>query len=236
MTTNRLICIGHRGASGYLPENTLPSFEKAIQLGCDWVELDVYLVENELLVIHDERVDRTTNGTGVVSELDLAYIRSLDAGGGAGVPTLPEVIDAIDHRCGINIELKGNATAVAATRILNDYCSRGWDRTEFLISSFKHQELAKMDAGYRRGALFVNITDDIWERSARLDAWSVHLACGSINQAIVDEAHSRGYRVLVYTVDNPGDIARLAGFGVDGLFSNFPDRVLLHAGMKSQSD
>ena len=206
MTTKRLICIGHRGAAGYLPENTLPSFERAVQLGCDWVELDVHRVGNELLVIHDEQVERTTNGKGVISALDLAYIRSLDAGGGARVPTLSEVIDMIDHRCGINIELKGDNTADAVSQQLNDYCARGWDRAEFLISSFQHQELAKVAGGYRRGALFVSME--------------------SVHQAIVDEAHARGYQLLVYTVNDPEDLRRLAGYGVDGFFSDFPDRVL----------
>ena len=226
MTTKRLICIGHRGAAGYLPENTLPSFERAVQLGCDWVELDVHRVGNELLVIHDEQVERTTNGKGVISALDLAYIRSLDAGGGAGVPTLSEVIDMIDHRCGINIELKGDNTADAVSQQLNDYCARGWDRAEFLISSFQHQELAKVAGGYRRGALFVSMTEDSWEEVARLDAWSVHLLAESVHQAIVDEAHARGYQLLVYTVNDPEDMRRLAGYGVDGFFSDFPDRVL----------
>ncbi len=232
MTTNQPVCIGHRGAAGHTPENTLPSFEKAIRLGCPWVELDVHLVEDELLVIHDARVDRTTNGTGALAELELAYIRSLDAGGGAQVPTLAEVIDCIARRCSINIELKsdktelkGDSVAVATGRLLNDYCARGWRQSDFLISSFNHQELARMDETYRRGVLFVDLVDDIWERTARLNAWSVHLAFGAVNQAIVDEAHARGYRILAYTLNDPADIKRLADYGVDGLVSDFPDRV-----------
>ena len=87
-----MIVIGHRGAKGYEPENTLPSFEKAIQLGCDYVELDVHLADDELFVIHDFSVDRTTNGWGKISKLTREQIESLDAGNGQKIPTLSEVL------------------------------------------------------------------------------------------------------------------------------------------------
>ena len=123
---HNMICIGHRGASGYAPENTLEAFELAISMHCPWVELDVYAVEDELLVIHDDTLERTTNGRGRVMQTPLAALRSLDAGKGQQIPTLSEVIELIDHRAGINIELKGEHTALPVNRLLADYRERGW--------------------------------------------------------------------------------------------------------------
>jgi len=100
---NPLLCFAHRGASGHEPENTLSAVEKAIILGSDWIEVDVYAVEGELIVIHDERLERTTNGTGSVMDKTLAYLQSLDAGKGQQIPSLREVFDCVDHRAVINV-------------------------------------------------------------------------------------------------------------------------------------
>ena len=120
-----MICIGHRGACGYAPENTLAAFELAITMGCPWLELDVYAVEGELLVIHDDTLERTTNGKGQVMQTPLATLRSLDAGNGQQIPTLKEVIELVDHRAGINIELKGPHTAAPVCQLLHDYLAQG---------------------------------------------------------------------------------------------------------------
>jgi glycerophosphoryl diester phosphodiesterase len=103
-------CIGHRGACGHAPENTLSSFELAIEMGCPWIELDVYHIDGELLVIHDDTLERTTNGTGDVMDQSVAYLRTLDAGDGQQIPTLNEIIELVGHRAGINVELKGPDT------------------------------------------------------------------------------------------------------------------------------
>ena len=137
-----VLCIGHRGAKGYMPENTLPSFQYAMDLGCDWLELDVYSVEDELLVIHDKRVDRTTDGHGLIEELKLDYLRSLDAGNGAKIPTLTEVLDLVNGKCGINVELKGRNTALPVSELLSNYA---WSAEKVLLSSFDHEELAQTD-------------------------------------------------------------------------------------------
>ena len=117
----KVISIGHRGAKGYKPENTLPSFKHAMDLGCDWLELDVYFVSGELLVIHDKSVDRTTNGKGNVEDLPLDYLRSLDAGDGAPIPTLNEVLCLVNNQCGVNVELKGKNTAQPVSEVLANY-------------------------------------------------------------------------------------------------------------------
>ncbi len=219
-------CIGHRGAKGYKPENTLASFEHALALGCSWVELDVYSVEEHLLVIHDKAVDRTTNGTGLIADMSFDALRELDAGSGQQIPTLDEVIALIDRRCSINVELKGPNTADPVNQALKRYCSDGWEPEQFLVSSFYHEELAKADKTYRRGALFHNLPDDWLSQAQSLDAWSANFAHKDVSSELVNTAHDAGLKVLAYTANESNDIKRLADAGVDGIFSDFPDRVL----------
>lgn len=219
-------CIGHRGAKGHVAENTLASFEKAIAFGCPWIELDVHAVEEELIVIHDREVDRTTNGTGRIKELSLGYIRSLDAGGGEKIPTLSEVLDLVDRRARINVELKGKGTAARVSELLNGYLEKDWQTDDFLLSSFNHTELMQADPRYRRGALFDKLTDDMWEQAEHLEAWSVNVDKKDVSQSLVTEAHNRGFKVLVYTVNKEAVIRKMLGFGVDGIFSDYPDRVI----------
>ncbi len=220
-----LLCIGHRGAKGHLPENTLPSFEKAISLGCPWIELDVHLVENELVVMHDRTVDRTTNGSGKLKEMTLSEVRKLDAGDGAQVPLLSEVMALARGRAKINIELKGRGTAEAVSGVLDAACNDGWDPQDFLISSFWHEELSKADKRYHRGVLYEKLPADPWDEVAALEGWSINLDKDAVTESIVRQAHDRGYPVLVYTVNEPADIARVIACGVDGVFSDYPERV-----------
>lgn len=220
------ICIGHRGARGYRPENTLASFDHAIALGCPWVELDVYVVENQLIVIHDKSVERTTNGSGLISKMTFEELRGLDAGEGQQIPTLDEVAALIDGRCSINVELKGPDTAGPVNEALERYCLSGWTADQFLVSSFNHRELAKSDTTYRRGALFHKLTDDWLEQAQNLRAWSANFDYRDVDSGLVDKAHSMGLKVLVYTANEPQDIRRMFDAGVDGIFSDYPDRVM----------
>jgi len=222
---NKMICIGHRGASGYSPENTLKSFAMAIEMGCTWIELDVYAVEGELIVIHDDDLKRTTNGRGKVMETSLAKLRELDAGEGQQIPLLREVIEMVDHRAVINIELKGPETAMAVNSLLSTYCQQGWRAEEFFISSFDHEELALTDAQFRRGALFGSKVNQAQQRSLNLHAWSANLSLRSVTPALVDQLHAADLKVLVYTVNKPQDIQLMMSMGVDGIFSDVPDVV-----------
>ncbi len=114
--------IGHRGAMGYAPENTLKSFKKALELNINCVELDVHACKSgELAVIHDDEVDRTTNGKGYIAEKDLNEVKILDAGEGEKIPLLSEVLDLIDKRIKINIELKAEGTAKPVYEMIEDY-------------------------------------------------------------------------------------------------------------------
>jgi glycerophosphoryl diester phosphodiesterase len=228
LTGTNFNCFGHRGACGYAPENTLSSFALAQKLGCHWVELDVYSVEGELLVIHDDTLERTTNGQGEVIDQELTYLRSLDAGDGQKIPTLDEVTSLLGQHTGINIELKGPATAAPVSAFIQQCLARGWSRDHFLVSSFDLHQLAEfrqLDGVQKLGCLFHKKTDDMVEHCIELDAYSINISIKLANPDLVNQAHSAGLKVYVYTVNEPKDIQRMLAMNVDGVFSDFPDRV-----------
>lgn len=226
---NKLLCFAHRGASGYEPENTLSAVETAITLGADWIEIDVYVVERELVVFHDQRLERTTNGTGLIMEQSLEYIRSLDAGNGQRIPILQEVLNLVSHRAGINIELKGPGTADPTVFLINDYIRKEkWSCEEFLISSFNHHELARvhyLEPSIKTGVLIVGIPIGYARFAQELGAYSVHCDLDYITEAFVQDAHARSLKVFVFTVNNQNDLARMKELGVDGVFTNYPEIV-----------
>ena len=217
-----MIVIGHRGAKGYEPENTLRSFEKAIQLGCDYVELDVHLADEELFVIHDSSVDRTTNGSGKMSELTREQIKSLDAGNGQTIPTLIEVLELLDGRCGVNIELKGPGTAEPVSDLLTSLSNRSLLSFPILISSFDFKELDAASKKFRRGILFDKIPDNWIELAKDYSAWSVNLAFKEVSLDMIQSAHLHGLKVLAYTVNAPSDIMNIKYAWRRWHFQRFP--------------
>ena len=231
MNGKGLLCIGHRGAMGHAPENTLASFQKALELGTPCVELDVYYVDGKLLVFHDDRLERTTNGSGYLLDRNFDYLRSLDAGNGEKIPTLREVFEAIDFRAGVNIELKGPDTVRPVVEFISALRKHGWNDDLILVSSFNHRELAevrRIDSRIRLGAMIVGLPVDDAAFAAVLGAYSVHLSLEFVDRRFVDDAHSRGLRVFVFTVNHPDDICKMEELGVDGVFTNYPERVLRH--------
>jgi len=226
---SQLLCFGHRGAAGHAPENTLAAVEKAISLGADWVEVDVYAVEGELLVIHDDRLERTTNGVGYVAEQSLEYLRSLDAGNGEKIPFLWEVFEQVNRRAGVNVELKGPGTAAPVALLIDRYAKeRGWRYEEFLVSSFDHHELRAikhLQPKLRTGALILALPLEYARFAEALNAYSVHPGIECLDRAFVEDAHRRGLKVFVYTVNRRQDLARVIALGVDGVFTDYPEIV-----------
>ena len=212
-------CIGHRGASGHAPENTLKAFQLAIDMGCTWVELDVYAVEGELVVIHDDDVDRTTNGSGAVMAMTFAELRALDAGEGEQIPTLREVMSLCEGKVGINIELKGPDTAGPVNQLLAEL---DWQPENITISSFDHQELAKANPVFPRGALFYKPADYI-AIAQELGASSINLSTKLATPENVNLAHQHGFKVWVYTTNTRAEMTKMKTMGVDAVFTNYPD-------------
>lgn len=229
MNRKEMRCIGHRGARGHAPENTLASFQKALDLGATWVELDVYHVDGRLMVFHDERLERTTNGEGRLQEQDFNYLRSLDAGNGEKIPTLTEVFELIGMRAGVNIELKGAGTARPVVRFISALRAKGRHDHQLLVSSFQRRELSevqKRDSRIRLGIMIKGKPRDDIEFALGLGAYSVHPSRAHVNRAFVQDAHRSGLKVFVFTVNHSHDIRKMQALGVDGVFTDYPDRVL----------
>ena len=222
-----VLIIGHRGAGGLRPENTLPSFSEALAQGVNAVELDVHCVEGELVVIHDEKLERTTNGRGLVADTPLTVLRQLDAGAGAPVPLLSEVFELLPVSVGINVELKGAGTAPALAEFLDHF-----PQHNVLVSSFDHDELrifrqARGDVSV--APLFGRWRGSVWEIARELRAWSINLSTRIATRQRVADAHTQGFRVLVYTVNDLEVARQLADSGVDGVFTDHPERINLAA-------
>ncbi len=215
---------------GYEPENTLRSFRKALDMGCHMVELDVQRCRTgELVVIHDDTLERTTNGTGQVREKTLEELGALNAGKGEKIPLLEEVLDTIRGKSRVNIELKGLGTARPVARLI-DRCrsEKGWINEAFLVSSFDYEELSafrKLDPESPVGILFKEIPTGLFEFARSIRAFSFNPLFRIVDTDLVDTAHREGIRVLVWTVNEPEDIDRMKTLGVDGICSNYPDRI-----------
>lgn len=229
MTTQQLFCFGHRGASGHEPENTVRSVRKALDLGAGGVEVDVHFADGQLVVIHDDTVNRTTDGHGRVMKKSFAYLRSLDAGSGERIPALAEIFDAVNRRAIVNVELKGAQTAAPVAALIAEYVNhRGWHYEDFLVSSFDHariHEVKQLCPEIRIGALFSKTPRGLAKLAEVLGAWSLHTSKRCVTPGLVLEAHRRGLKVFAFTVNEPKDIARMKTLGVDGVFSDFPERV-----------
>jgi glycerophosphoryl diester phosphodiesterase len=230
MTKNNfLLCIGHRGAMGHSPENTLASINMALTLGAQFIEVDVYHVEGELVVFHDNRLERTTNGVGYIDEQSLAYLSTLDAGEGQRIPTLSEVCELIRGQACINIELKGAHTAAPVAKFIEHLVAQGWHYSAILVSSFNHQELLtlkQLNPQILLAVLIYGIPIDYAKFAEDLGAYAINPSIEFINQALVDDAHARNLKVYAYTANHPADIEKMQQLGVDGVFSNYPERVL----------
>ncbi len=220
----------HRGASSAAPENTMAAFQLAMDQGADGIELDVMLSkDHQLVVIHDDKVDRTTNGTGRVRDLTLAELKALDAGDGEKIPTLDEVLTRFGGKFLINIELKNYSTPFDAVPV--DVAAMVRDHNvadSILISSFNpfnfarfHRILPEVPLGM---LTFPGWAKFFGYRLFRYDALNPYFK--DIDEAMVTRVHAKGRQLNAWTVDEAADIRHLAILGVDGLITNQPQRAL----------
>ena len=227
-----MLIFAHRGASGVEPENTLRAIKAALDANVDGVEIDLHEVDGKLLVIHDRWLHRTTSGTGQIYQHDYEHLRSLDAGHGETIPTLDEVFALVAGRCKINLELKG----INNLNLLYFYIDHAIENTnlkieDVLLSSFNHRLLYAINQQrpeFPIGALTACYPLDYAKFAEQLNAYSVHLDVNFISKHFVSDAHQRGLKVFVYTVDEFEDIKTMKALGVDGIFSNFPTRSKSH--------
>ena len=227
-----MLIFAHRGASGVEPENTLRAIKTALDANVDGIEIDIHEVDGKLLVIHDRWLHRTTSGTGQIFQHNYEHLRTLDAGQGETIPTLDEVFSLVAGRCKINLELKG----INNISLLYSYIDNAIETTnliidDILISSFNHRLLYAINQQrpeFAIGALTACYPLDYAKFAEKLNAYSVHLDVNFISKHFVSDAHQRGLKVFVYTVDEFEDIKTMKALGVDGIFSNFPTRSKSH--------
>jgi glycerophosphoryl diester phosphodiesterase len=240
-TQHRTRVYAHRGFSGAYPENSMAAFLAALELGVDGLEFDVHFSKDgEMVVIHDERVDRTTNGQGLVVEHTLADLKQLDAGSwqdssfvGERIPTLHEVLDLVQawgKPVQLNIEIKSGVIPYPGLE-LNAFqliASRGLVE-DTIFSSFNHFALRDLKEAYpeaKIGLLYMEGLVDPWHYAHYLHAEALHPFYLSFDEEVVASAHNYGLAVNTFTVDEEEDMVRLQQWGVDGIFTNRPDLLL----------
>lgn len=236
--------IAHRGFSGAAPENTMAAFARAIEIGADMIELDVMLSKDgEVVVIHDETLDRTTDGKGPVAALALEKLRRLDAGSwfarefaGERIPALDEVLALVHGKILLNIEIKSEAvTETIAGGVVEKSIALVRERgmlPEVILSSFNPlalRQAKEIEPGLKLAALYNAELQGGMEpghiiRDLGVDGFNV--SDSEIAPEVVREAHALGASVAVYTVNEPDEMRRVLALGADALFTNHPDRML----------
>jgi glycerophosphoryl diester phosphodiesterase len=225
-----MLKIAHRGARGYEPENTLKSFQKALDLNADGIELDVHLSsDGHLIVIHDETIDRTTNGKGFVNTFTLAELKTFLIDDQYEIPTLKEVFDLVNKKCLINIELKGLGTADKVATLIKEYIAdQNWNYGHFIVSSFNWdllQETSNLNSNIAIGVLTEEDVEKALAFAEVIEAEAIHPDYQLLNLENVQKMQEKGFLVLPWTVNNPEDIQKIKSYQVDGIISDFPDRL-----------
>jgi glycerophosphoryl diester phosphodiesterase len=225
-----MLKIGHRGAKGYVPENTLLSFQKAIEMSVDGIELDVHLsADGEIIVIHDATIDRTTNGQGAVNSLSLRELKSFRIEKEHEIPTLIEVLNLVNKRCLINIELKGKGTAIPVVALIEKYVlEKNWQYPHFLISSFDWILLLNIHLAkpvIPLGVLTEYDVDLAFAFAKYIQATSIHSYFHLLSKEKTAKMQEEGLQVLAWTVNEKEDIQKIKSFHINGIITDYPDRI-----------
>jgi len=229
--------LAHRGYSGKAPENTMAAFELAVKSGADGLELDVHITKDgEVVVIHDDTVDRTTDGTGRVEDYTYEELLKFDAGSwfgeefkGERLPTLADVCEIVKGTDLIfNVELKAGVNFQALTEKVSDLINKYDLVSNTIISSFNHYALAyskQVNPDLRTAILYSAALYAPWEYVKMIGATALHPKHLTVVPFIVEEAHKNGLMVNPYTVDEPHDVDRMVKAGVDSVITNQVTRV-----------
>lgn len=231
------LIIGHRGAAGEAPENTLRSFQLAFEQGADAIELDIHLsADGELVVIHDHTIDRTTNGTGAVADLTLSELKRYDAGGwfheqfaGEQIPTLLEVFEIVPKDRMVNIEIKAKTGGSLEAKLIALLRRTGM-MEQAVVSSFNHKvlkHLKQIAPEVKIGLLYTaNFVDHrICAEGFGAPVFSLHPHYSMIDLGDVQLATESGMQVYPYTMNNEADMRAFIQAGVSGIITDFPGRL-----------
>jgi len=240
INTPRPIVIAHRGDKSHAPENTLAAFKMAAEKGADAIEFDVKLsADGQVIVLHDQTMERTTNGTGNVSSLSLAALRELDAGAwfseqfhGERIPTLDEVFETVGKRLLMNIELTNYATpSDELVPKVVDLVKKHALQDRILFSSFLPRNLRKarlLQPEVPRGLLAMPGIVGLWARTFGWhgDFFALHPYLREVNPSLIQRVHAAGKRVHVWTVNSEEDLKRMIDLKVDAIFTDDPGHAL----------
>ena len=216
--------IGHRGAKGYVAENTLASFQKAMELGVDGIELDVRLsLDGKVMVIHDDTVDRTTSKKGLITDFTAKELKQLD------IPTLEAVFELVNKKCFINVELKAYNTADKVAGLIEQYVSeKHWKYEDFIVSSFDWNALQQvhfLNDKIRIGVLTNTDLDLAIAFAKFIRAYSIHPYYHLLSVENVAQIQSKNFKVYPWTINEPEDIIFVKSLNVDGIITDFQDRL-----------
>lgn len=223
--------IGHRGAKGHVAENTMASIDQALEFGVDGIEIDVFLIKSgEVVVFHDEDLDRLTDTHGKIEAMTMDELRKVLVMGKHPIPTLEEVLQRIDGRVVLNIELKGNGTAKPVHSILERYIGKtGWEQKDLLISSFKWHELEVYRSLDPEIAIGVLTEHDVYP--AIIKAKEIHARAINANHHLltpqtVADIKAANLQVWCWTVNRLPDLERMVELNVDAIITDYPDRLM----------
>lgn len=233
---NRLVNFAHRGASAECPENTMAAFRRSLELGATGIETDVQMTKDgQLVLIHDEALDRTTNGTGYVKDSTLEQLRSLDAGSwfeknfaGEPLPTLEELLQLLQGQdIVLNIELKNSIVLYPGMEEKVIAAIRSFDMShQVVLSSFNHYSLAyckQLAPEIRTGILYMEGLYRPWDYAASLGATALHAHHYAVLPEFVAEAAAYGMDYHPFTVNDPRQMTALIDAGVSGIITDYPD-------------
>lgn len=224
--------VAHRGASGYAPENTLAAIKVAIEMKADMAEFDVYRSKDGVIVVmHDDTVNRTTNGKGKIEEMTLKELKTLDAGSkydkkfaGEKIPTLEEVIKETQGKILLNIEIKGSGCEKGIVELVKKYGMQ--DKVQ--VSSFHHeylQTIKKLNPDIHTGAL-VNFAPDLKIIVSEIGADALNIMWLGFNETLLKQTKEIGLQMFVWTVNDETGMRKMINAGVDGIITNYPDRAV----------
>jgi glycerophosphoryl diester phosphodiesterase len=239
------LIIGHRGASGHAPENTMAAFKKAVALGAAFIETDLQLSRDARLVaIHDDTVNRTTNGQGKVHDMTLGVLRQLDAGAwfgsefaGERIPTIEEILEfAKKNDIVFYLEIKPAGSWGGEHALIGALRESG-EVARVVVISFEHSILArlrKIEPTLMTGVLYDGQISDPLKVAEDMGARQVAVRGDLVTPHMIDEAHKRDLQVVCWTVNHPAHMRLLMAAGVDGIMSDYPDRLV--AAQKKDGD
>jgi len=228
-SSNHFVVCGHRGAMGHATENTLESIIKGVELRADMLEIDVFKIKTgEIVVFHDDTLDRITNAKGKIEEYSFEDLRKVLVEGKHQIPTLEEVIGTINRKAILNIELKGENTATDINRIIEEYKKKGWKNKDFFISSFRIGELEKFRSLNKEIAIGVLTFKDPLEylpKAKELNAQAINPYYKTLNAENIAVMKANNFKVYPWTVNEVEDIKNLQKLKVDGIITNYPEKI-----------